>query len=298
MITALLERLTQKEDMATRSGGIIVRMCALSCHSKHAKYYGTVLRGIYWYCVPHQKLLWSTTATAHIENGFTSLDPDLFRIFQKDDYTKLDAYRAGWISGRVGENGGRVFAYVYRAFFERLGLRHPGFVGADLIRKLEATSGFEIGYFLDEDGHDLIGSEGENKLGSKRQTVPDGTLIVSETKIITDVIADAHSEERRYAVWWFNLKEGKFEFSIDAWGHRDEKEFSHKEDDSEWVRGRVFQSSGDNLYYIVIYKFSFKQEVLSESISKQILGLITSRLPESMAISGVIDDEGRKLLGG
>ena len=123
-------------------------------------------------------------------------------------------------------------------------------------------------------------------------------VVESGKKILSNVLADSHSDEHKVAVWWYCLKAGKFEFSMNAKDHTDSKCFSNIDRNKpSWIRGRVFESSESGRFYISVYKESFRQAPLSGRLLNCLYTLIQGRLPETIVISGIVDEDGRDLLG-
>jgi len=127
--------------------------------------------------------------------------------------------------------------------------------------------------------------------------IKDSLLIESGPQILKNAIADSHSDEYKIAVWWYGIRNGKFELSMTARNHADKNALSQTDrNNPEWVRGRVFESSENGKFYIVIYKDSFKSAPLSGRVLKTIYNNIQSKMPQNIVISGVVDENGRDLL--
>lgn len=127
--------------------------------------------------------------------------------------------------------------------------------------------------------------------------IKDSVLIESGAKILNNAIADSHSDEYKIAVWWYGIKNGKFEISLKAKSHIDKEELPPIDrDNPDWVRGRVFESSENGKFYIIIYKDSFRADPLNGRILKLLYKKIQDAMPANITVAGVVDEEGRDLL--
>lgn len=127
--------------------------------------------------------------------------------------------------------------------------------------------------------------------------IQDSILIESGPQILKNAIADSHSDEYKIAVWWYGIRTGKFELSMAAKNHADKEVLSQTDrDNPEWVRGRVFESSENGKFYVIIYKNSFKSEPLNGRVLKIIYTKTQDALPENIPIAGIVDEDGRDLL--
>ncbi|MEI7751852.1 MAG: hypothetical protein WCJ71_07145 [Candidatus Omnitrophota bacterium] len=108
--------------------------------------------GIWWFHVPSRKLLFSTSAWAHIDSEFVAQIPELG--LTRAVPNKFLAVKAGWISGRLGLVKDDVFAFLYAE--EVAGGVLPGSVAADLLNQLQDRAGRAISFLVDENGMDLV----------------------------------------------------------------------------------------------------------------------------------------------
>jgi len=105
--------------------------------------------GIWWYNLSSKTLVFSKTAESHMEKEFKEKIPEL-----KGQLTKEKAISSGWVSGRLGHDKEKIFAFIYSD--EVHGGVLSGDIGVDILRKLSQKIGKPIDYFVDEKGRDLI----------------------------------------------------------------------------------------------------------------------------------------------
>ena len=186
---------------------------------------------------------------------------------------KVLANKSGWISGRIGKYKDLVFVFVYS---QELNGGLPGATAADIISKLEKASGLNIDELVDEDGY---------------------ALTETKTQTLKNVMADSHSDEYKIAVWWYGIRNGKFELSLTAKSHEDKDNLEQTDrDDPDWGRGRVFESSENGRFYISVYKNSFGAEPLNGRLLDLIYKKIQDAMPENIKIVGIVDEDGCDLL--
>lgn len=227
--------------------------------------------GIWWYHLPTKKLLFSTSAWAHIDKEFVEQIPEL--ALTRVVPNKVLANKAGWISGRAGKHENFVFVFLYA---NELNGRLPGVIAVDIISQLEKASGLSVDHLTDEDGYAL--------------TEP-------KTQTLKNVMADSHSDEYKIAVWWYGVRNGKFELSLTAKSHEDRDKLEQTDrDDPDWGRGRVFESSENGRFYISVYKNSFETEPLTGHLLDLIYKKIQDAMPGNIKIAGIVDENGCDLL--
>jgi len=102
----------------------------------------------------------------------------------------------------------------------------------------------------------------------------------------------AHHKEFLRALWWYNILDGRLEYSADTFTHQDRRVFKGPfTDDKGWVRGRVFQYRGK--YYIVAYL----EDWLDHAVTNESMADLYSQIQDKFkhTISNVVDEEGYSL---
>lgn len=155
-----LKALRRKKTLFKTTGKPVITSAAERTHRVSG-----VCLGVYWYHVPSGKILWSGAHGAfHLDPDFLRLDAELFRLINDplpqeasrkvmDAHPKEHAYRAGWISGRVGSYDGKIFAFIYRnkIYSDKL----TGVDGVALINKIGEVALVEVEFLLDHEGFNL-----------------------------------------------------------------------------------------------------------------------------------------------
>lgn len=127
----LLKRLELVEDIGDNRGERVIP------DARDISHYKDVLKGIWWYQLATHRLEYSAKAKSHFDVEFTAADRP-----------------RGWVRGRVGDDRGKVYAFIYTGDFPTAHL--PGYVLSDILRKLQTESGLDIEYFVDEEGYSLV----------------------------------------------------------------------------------------------------------------------------------------------
>lgn len=128
----LLEKLLNIPNVLLESHGEMVIPDAMS-----KAHYKDVLRGVWWYRLSDGFLDYSKTAKSHMDDCFVASESP-----------------RGWVRGRVGDDNGKVFCFIYVCDFTKGAM--PGRVLYDIFKKVKQASGLPIEYFTDEDGYSLL----------------------------------------------------------------------------------------------------------------------------------------------
>ena len=101
----------------------------------------------------------------------------------------------------------------------------------------------------------------------------------------------AHDPKNCLLVWWYNPFTGEFrKTKTTTTSHREDEVMLKAEDLPTWIRGRVFEFSGD--VYLMVYIFGAK--LISSDFLRDLFDLAQRSV--SKTINKVIDDDGNDLL--
>ena len=101
-------------------------------------HYGDVLKGIWWYQLTTGTMRYSTKSLSHLDDEFAET---------------VEPFSRQWVRGRVGDDRGMIYAFLYRCDFKSRVI--PGSIAVDMLRKLSQRSSLRIRYFVDEKGYSL-----------------------------------------------------------------------------------------------------------------------------------------------
>ena len=133
-------------NVLKKKGPIVVPEAMNITHSEKG-----ALKGIWWFYLIEGRLEYSTEAFSHADADF---------------FTAAQSGSRGWVRGRVGKSGSKVFITIWTCdFSDKL---FPGRLLGDMCRKVQAASGLDITHIVDEVGRDLTGRE--RKVSIKRGT--------------------------------------------------------------------------------------------------------------------------------
>lgn len=128
----ILEKISKTYNLLEFLGKTVVPDAMITVHRKEG------LKGIWWYRPSDGKLEYSEKARSHFDDEFNLADPESRDL----------------VRGRVGMFKGKPYLFIYTHDFSDE--RVPGSLVADLVTKLERSSGLELDVVVDEEGRDLV----------------------------------------------------------------------------------------------------------------------------------------------
>lgn len=130
----------------------------------------------------------------------------------------------------------------------------------------------------------------------KRISEVPNVLTFRGKRIIPDAMGLTHTEAGVLkGIWWFNLADGKLEYSTKAISHMDPDAFTAAASGSRgWVRGRVGLWKGK--CFITIWTCDFPNKVLPGRLIGHFYQKI--KAASGFGISCIVDEVGRDLLSG